>query len=349
MNNNKINERKINLGLQLLRMILSFWIVIIHSYFFKGKKKLKKHFDEKMFHVPTFMLISYYFFYNHLYKKDNFKIIQRFKRLLIPYIIWPFIYLVINNSVRKLFSIKNENIDLNLKRPIYIKDYFFQIVLSSRYYPPFWYINVLLFLSIIFTIIAYIFKNQFLFIIQLFGFFSYVLHYSDIYDFLRKNKLFELCIVLIIQLIPVAVIGLTFGSVNLINLLSKCQLRVAIMSFLFLICLFKFEIFKSHDGFLYQKVELNSLGAIDLFIFFSSLPFDKIKNTKVINFIKLISNNTGGIYYIHNFVRGYLVRYIRPIKEGSFLGSTILYIISHLICFIGSKIFRKNILRFLFI
>ena len=118
MNINKINVKKINLGLQLLRMILSFWIVIIHSYFFKGKARLKKHFDEKMFHVPTFMLISFYFFYNYLQKRDNFKISQRFKRLLIPYIIWPFIYLVINNTVRKLFAIKNENINLYLKRHI---------------------------------------------------------------------------------------------------------------------------------------------------------------------------------------------------------------------------------------
>lgn len=351
MNRNNVNERKINYGLQFLRILLSFWVVVIHSYYFKNKKNLKKQFDEKMFHVPTFILISFYFFYNYLEERDKSKIIQRFKRLLTPYIIWPFIFLIINNSLKKLFGINNSNIDLCLKRLISLKDYFYQIILSSKYYPPFWFINVLLFLSLIFIIISYTFKNNFLLVIQLFGFFSYLLHYSGIYNFLRKKNIFELCLVLAIQIIPAAVIGLSFGSINLIKALKNCysRYRIVLMSYLLLLCLIKFDIFQSHDGFLYQKVELNTIGAIDLFILFSLLPFEKIQNKHFEFEIRLISNNTGGIYYIHNYIRGYLVKLISPIRNGIFLGSVLLYVISYLFCFLGSKIFRNNILKFLFV
>ena len=121
------------------------------------------------------------------------------------------------------------------------------------------------------------------------------------------------------------------------------------MSYLLLLCLIKFDIFQSHDGFLYQKVELNTIGAIDLFILFSLLPFEKIQNKHFEFEIRLISNNTGGIYYIHNYIRGYLVKLISPIRNGIFLGSVLLYVISYLFCFLGSKIFRNNILKFLFV
>jgi fucose 4-O-acetylase-like acetyltransferase len=155
-------DKKINIGIQILRMILSFWIVTIHSYFFKNKYSLKRHFKQKMFHVPTFMLISFFFFYHHLSKRDSHKIKRRFKRLLIPYFTWSFVYLLINNAILKVFGIKN------FKRLISFKDFFFQILLCNIYYANFWYINVLLFLSLLFSIIAYIAKNNFLFFIQLF-------------------------------------------------------------------------------------------------------------------------------------------------------------------------------------
>ena len=341
---NKIkNGKTINIGLQVLRFLLSFWVVVIHSYYFIGKQKIKKHLNEKMFHVPTFMFISFYFFFNYLAARDNLKIFYRLKRLLIPYFIWPFIYLVLNNSVNKMFGVKN------FKRKISLKDYCYQIILSERYYASFWYLNVLLFLSIFFTIISYIFKKDFLFIIQLIGFFTYFLHYSGIYNILRKHGLFRLCFVLIIQITPAAVIGLTVGSTNLIVKLKPCYVRILIIFFLSLICLFSFPIFQPHDGFLYQKVELNTLGSFNLFIFFSSLPFENITSNKINFLVKLISYYTGGIYYIHNFTRSYLVKIIKPIKKGTFSGSIILYIICHFICFFGNKIFEKNSLKYLFI
>ena len=75
---------KINYSLQLLRLISSFWVVLHHSY-----SKIHKIINKGRFHVPTFMIMSFYFYYNTSKTKNIIKIKQRFQRILIPYIIWP--------------------------------------------------------------------------------------------------------------------------------------------------------------------------------------------------------------------------------------------------------------------
>ena len=88
MNSNK--NKKINYSLELLRLILSFWVVLHHCCKYVGKYKGR-------FHVPTFMIMSFYFYYNTLKTKTIIKIKQRFQRISIPYIIWPTSTLIINN------------------------------------------------------------------------------------------------------------------------------------------------------------------------------------------------------------------------------------------------------------
>lgn len=62
--NLKSQNKKINIGLQLLRNLLSFWVVVFHSYDYKNNKKFNNFFVRKKFHVPSFLLISFYFYYN---------------------------------------------------------------------------------------------------------------------------------------------------------------------------------------------------------------------------------------------------------------------------------------------
>ena len=336
-------SKLLNLGIQLLRILLSFWVLFIHSFYFTEKNPMKKYLKEKMFHVPTFMFISFYFFYNYIAKRDTYKIQKRLQRLLIPYIIWPTIFFFIDNSINKIFEIKI------FKRKITLKEYFYQIVLGHKFYPPFWYLSVLLFLSILFSIFAYLFKTHFLFIIQLFGIFIYILHHSGIYTILRKYYLFQLFSLSLIQITPIAVVGLTSGYINLIYIFKDNQIQSSMISLLLLICLFKFDIFIPQDEILYKNVELNTFGAINIFILFSSIPFEQKNSNKIKNIIEHISYRTGGIYYIHIFIRSYLAKFIISIKNGVFPGSIILYFVCYLICFIGSKLFNKNNLKFLFI
>ena len=97
MENDRNINKKINYSYQLLRLILCFWVVIHHCcrkvYLFKGK-----------FHVPTFLLMSFYFYYNTLKNKNIKKIKQRYQRILIPYIVWAIFIYIFNNILFKLFG-----------------------------------------------------------------------------------------------------------------------------------------------------------------------------------------------------------------------------------------------------
>ena len=99
-NNNKNNNRnKANIGIEILRVILCFWILTFHLY--KNKKR-RKHCKilNTYYHVPTFMIISFYLT-NKLFSIPNIiKIKQRITRLLFPYLMLPIIKLLF--SVRKI-------------------------------------------------------------------------------------------------------------------------------------------------------------------------------------------------------------------------------------------------------
>ena len=86
--NTKHTNKNINYSIELLRLILSFWVVLHHCL--KNAYKIKGR-----FHVATFMIISFYYYYNTLKTKNVNKINQRFQRISIPYFVWPnFLYIL---------------------------------------------------------------------------------------------------------------------------------------------------------------------------------------------------------------------------------------------------------------
>lgn len=90
------NNYTSNLGIEILRMILCFWVISFH--FAGNTNKIKYKILNTFYHVPTFMLISFYFSYNTFISNDITKCKKRLERLLIPYIIWPIIFLSISIS-----------------------------------------------------------------------------------------------------------------------------------------------------------------------------------------------------------------------------------------------------------
>jgi len=146
---------------------------------------------------------------------------------------------------------------------------------------------------------------------------------------------------------PIAVTGLSFSSLNIISKLEKLRIKAILISFLIIIFLFKYDIFVIKTGYLYRSIIFN-IAAINLFILFSLIPFEKIKNNIIISIIINITKNTGGIYYIHAIVKANLYILIKSINYKTFFGCIIIYLISYFICFIGIKICGKTIFRNLF-
>jgi fucose 4-O-acetylase-like acetyltransferase len=212
-NINKLKTTKTHLGIQVLRFLLCFWVVIIHCSFVekKHRKYLFKH-----FHVPTFFVLSFYFYYPIISSKNNKKIISRFQRLLLPYIFWPFVKLIL---VTKKFR---------------LKDIFLQLLIGKPIHGIFWFQFNLIFLSLFFAIILFAFNKNGINILMLIGLFCYFLHLTClVYNILLKYKSFvKSSIGCLLEMMPLAVNGSIVKSKNLFSI--EEQYSIFLISFYFL-------------------------------------------------------------------------------------------------------------------
>jgi len=159
---NKINEKhlknsikKINLGIELLRMILSFLIVLVHFYVNKKSKFYFFLFQNLSYYVPSFFFISFYFSYKPFTSKNVEKIKERFIRILIPYMGWPILFWLKNNYLYYTYEIK-EN--------ILIKNIYYQLLVGCGIHGIFWFLFNLLFISTLFVIIIFLFNSNYIYI-----------------------------------------------------------------------------------------------------------------------------------------------------------------------------------------
>ena len=138
-----------------------------------NKKKPPSIFFQR-FPCSYFYFTFFLFFYNTLSNRNIDKIIDRFKRLLIPYIIWPILIYILNNFFIYTISFGQ------FKSIIPIKSLFSQFIYGSSVHRIFWFQFNLIFLSLLFTIFAFIFKQNFLIIIYFLGLLCIYLQISEV-------------------------------------------------------------------------------------------------------------------------------------------------------------------------
>ena len=286
--------KRIYLGIECLRMILSFLIVSVH-YGFLEKNKLFYFAKRGLnFYVPTFFLISFYFSYNTFTLKNINKIKMRFKRILIPYIIWPQIIWIKNNLINYEKNLLKP--DLNIFKKLY-----YQIIIGAGVHGVFWFHFNLIFISVFLIINIFMFSRYYPLILSIVSILIYFINTSNfiLNYFKSSSPLVNHSIKPIGNSLIYSITGFYLGSINLIKKLSfyrnKCVL-------LFLILFYILNVYKNFILFKYNKYFYSiktDLIAINLFIIFGLLPIDKINNLKIIFFIKQITSYTGGIYYIH--------------------------------------------------
>lgn len=330
---NASKAKEINYSLELLRLILSFWVVLHHCCKYVGKFKGR-------FHVPTFMIMSFYFYYNTLKIKSIIKIKQRFQRILIPYIIWPTFVFIFNKVIIKIFGFTK------FQRKLKLKDLVLQLIFGFKYQVVFYYQFNLLFLTIIFTIISFLFNNNFIFIFQFFLIIAYFFQYSCLNKYIFKKYALVVRIPLgsFLELLPFAVAGITLHYLDIIIKLKKNK-KFSFYFFLAIIFLIlKFDIFVKIKGCFFSGIFLN-IGGICIFILFSLFSF---MNKKLVSFLKIITKFTGGVYYVHKACYFVLKKVLFFVKNHTFHGSVLVYFISYIICYFGNKYTYKTQLRFLF-
>ena len=336
MPKNNSESKKLNLGIELLRFFLCFWVVIFHCSNFK---KQHSKYIWRAFHVPTFFVISFYFFYPILFKKMIDKNISRFHRLLIPYLLWPILLLIMDNFMKKIFL---GHIDMKVS----LKKLFLQILFGDGIHGVFWFHFSLIFISLLFSINAFLLKNHFLYVLQILGLICLYLLFSEFnYKFFNLTS-FKSSLGTIVELMPLAVIGCIYSSFNLLALATKTHVFYKFILFIFIIFLFEYDIFILPKGFRYPNVILFILASTILILFFGSLYFSI---NIIYSIIRIITKYTGGIYYIHFIIRNYLQRYVLLFKKRTYFSASLIYFISYGICFLGSSLFRNQKLEYLFL
>ena len=199
-------------------------------------------------------------------------------------------------------------------------------------------------------IIIYISQNQFFFIIHLLLISSYVAQYSGYYlnNFIVNNPhVNKITIAVLFESIPYAVTGVTLSYYKIMDILQKHKIKTLIISIIIYNVIVDYYIFRNIKGINYQGINLNIQSLCVVFIF-SLFPSDKIRDKKISKLIIGITKFSAGVYYLHVPVHDYLRYYFDIIKNGFFLGNIFIFLICYIICFIGTLVFGKTPLKYLF-
>ena len=138
-------KKEYNLGIEILRVFLSFTVLMDHLY---NQNKLRKYSNILYYHIPSFFIISFYFTFSTLSSCNIKKIKLRFERLIIPYIGWSFIAFLLKNIY---YYFLNMNVEHTLKS--FVKHLITGHILNL----PLWYQAILVFTTNIFVIITFFF------------------------------------------------------------------------------------------------------------------------------------------------------------------------------------------------
>lgn len=173
---NELHENNRNIQFDIVAMILSFMVVMIHSSytaFYNTEKWVSTLLDQYYsdyisgFAVPTFFIISAIKFYrNYDYSKTFSKWKSRVYSLLIPYLCWNFLSVV----WAILFSYAPVISDLVATREkfVFSVDNIIGGLFWFKYLHPFWYLALLMLFTLLCPIIYALIKNRHIGIISIF-------------------------------------------------------------------------------------------------------------------------------------------------------------------------------------
>ena len=158
-------KKYIYIGIQILRMIFAFNIVVFHCI----SNSSKNNYINKD--------ISFYFSYRTFCSRNISKLKERLLRILIPYIIWPSLFWI-KYTVISSFNAK--------KVTIVYKDLIYQLLIGKPILPVFWFQFCLIIWTIIFIILIFSFKKTYNYILSFILLLLLYLNYSRITRLIYK-------------------------------------------------------------------------------------------------------------------------------------------------------------------
>ncbi len=323
-----------NAGLDLLRAFMSFQVILCHFWdgagtgwkiwldFFRG------------YAVPVFMLMSFFLTEKTLISCDGKKIKKRLKRLLIPFLFWPFVYWFVFNIV----NLWKSEYELGCS----ITDLLWQLFMGHTFNAAMWYQLDLILLTLFFVGILCFFKRYYMHIFYICMMAAWFFQYSGWNKQLFGGLRFEMTYPLgrLAEMLPYAVCGFAMARLRGHKDLGHTLVPGGgiIASILFIMLVRYYPVFVEIDGFGYSGFR-RFFVAIALVALFYLLPFHKLPGA-VLRLLYKSTRFTMGIYCMHLLV-GQLLRVmfmelniaVSPLKQ-----CVLIYILCYIISYGLSKI-----------
>ena len=331
-------KKDINIGVEILRVVYCYLVVVVHFGSGDIYQFSWKYID---FYVTSFFLIAFYFSYNAFSSRYIPKIKERFWRLLYPYILWPIIIYIRQNWHSVRFQ--------DLSNKYLLKRFYIQFLLGNNIHGIMWFLFNLIFSSLFICIIVLLFKNYQFYALYAFFILNSIYNYYKLHNYYMNSfprSPIQHSMEIMNETFIFAISGYTLGYFDILNLLKRLsKFSFIFFSPIFYIVRWHQEVFDYFPGF---NVIFNTLFISTIFIFFGTLPFDIFKNSIINKILKILTRHTGGIYYIHTEAYDILINKYHLMYPRSTASNILVYVASYIFCDIGTRIFRRWRLRYLF-
>ena len=330
----KKNER--NVGLQIFRMLLCFWVLLFHCLKRINRTSFR-YIKLKKFHVPSFFFISFFYFYPIIKERNSIKMKSRLERLFIPFTIWPIIIWLFNNILYFIFKISIYN------RAFQLEELIIQLITGRKFVIQLWFIFNLIFISIFFFIFSFFRESVFFTIMIFIGIICYIFQQNRFIYKILEN--YPDCIINspghLVSSFPIAIASLVTNKINIIQYLEYNRYKSFSIILPILPLLFLYGTSNTYDG-----LDKN-LFSFFAFLGFYLLPINKYLNKNIKNIIYIMTNYTNGIYCLHIIIYNFLKKEFKC--SFSLINCFLIYIICYIISFLGTKIFINYKIKYLFI
>lgn len=317
---------KKNIGLDLLRVWLSFEVVIDHFWHQKGLSGVWAFLSSmRNLAVPCFLLMSFYLTANRYATSDGAWLKRRFGRLCVPYFVWPVIYFIlilVCSAISSTFvsttisttELKYYGFDLALNGWDLVRQWIFG--LDRRLVHQFWFhSNMIFWTAGLFVLLKYVVRQKARTALLVGGImFCLVLQYSGANNFLfdRISFEFKYSAGRLFSTFPYAAVAILIGLQRKRVDAASGATRVLFAAIgLFLLFFVHYSGgFPRPKGLGYQGVSL-LLMALGTVAFFYCLPFDRAP-AAVGTVIGWVSKFCMGIYCCHLVVGWILHAWLFP-------------------------------------
>lgn len=295
----EINFLRYNTGISVLKIWMVMSVVVCHFLDTEQASAFSRIFTiYGGTAVPVLIFVSF-ILTNLAVKNDCARFIHRLYRLILPHVFFSILYFLIYMFITPISGGK----------PLF-KDLFLQLLFGADFNPPMWFLVDLIVLTIMFYLVFHFCKGEIGVIacivlagISIYGQYSG----ANFYRWSGLPGYAKWTIGRLVELIPVAVLGIIFSYYEIGKRLQNHKGVVFIGSAIFLTLLYKFGFFVTCEGFYYQGISYLVIACLLSCLFFVA-PFEKISG-RVCIVLNKWSCYSMGVIAMHYLVRSILQQF----------------------------------------